>query len=82
LTGVYGIVRHPLYLAGIIVFTFNPHVTINSLTTAVLADLYFLFGMVIEERRLVEIFGDEYRKYRERVPRMIPRLFRTGGNNK
>jgi protein-S-isoprenylcysteine O-methyltransferase Ste14 len=26
-TGVYGIVRNPLYLAGIIVFTFNPNIT-------------------------------------------------------
>jgi protein-S-isoprenylcysteine O-methyltransferase Ste14 len=73
-TGVYGIVRHPLYLAGIIIFTINPHFTLNTFTTAVLADIYFLFGMIIEERRFVKIFGAEYRKYKERIPMMIPRL--------
>ena len=29
---------------------------------------------VFEERELVERFGDEYLRYRERVPRLIPRL--------
>jgi protein-S-isoprenylcysteine O-methyltransferase Ste14 len=73
-TGVYGIVRHPLYVAGIIIFTFSPHITVNGLTITVLADLYFLFGMFIEERRFVRIFGEQYREYMKRVPRMVPRL--------
>ena len=73
-TGVYGIVRHPLYVAGIVFVTFSPHVTVNGLTFTVLADLYFLFGMFIEERRFVKIFGDEYREYMKQVPRMVPRI--------
>jgi steroid 5-alpha reductase family enzyme len=83
-TGVYGIVRHPLYVAGIIIFTFSPHITVNGLTITVLADLYFLFGMFIEERRFVRIFGNQYREYMKRVPRMVPRIFSpkgTQGNN-
>jgi len=74
-TGVYGIVRHPLYAAGIIIFTFSPHITVNGLTITVLADLYFLFGMFIEERRFVRICGDQYREYMKRVPRMVPNIF-------
>jgi protein-S-isoprenylcysteine O-methyltransferase Ste14 len=73
-TGVYGIVRHPLYVAGIIIFTFSPHITVNGLTITILADLYFLFGMFIEERRFVRIFGDQYREYMKKVPRMVPRI--------
>ncbi len=71
--GVYGIVRHPLYVAGLVIFTFNPHITVNRLTITVLADCYFLFGMFIEERRFLRIFGDQYRAYMKRVPRFIPR---------
>lgn len=71
--GVYGVVRHPLYFAGLLIFTFNAHITINSLTVTVLADAYFLFGMFIEERRFLKIFGDQYRVYMKRVPRFIPR---------
>ncbi len=73
-TGVYGIVRHPMYLAGIIIFTFNPNITINSLMITVLADLYFLFGVLIEERRFLKIFGEEYRTYMQHVPRLMPSL--------
>ena len=73
-TGVYGIVRHPLYVAGIIIFTFSPDITVNGLTITVLADLYFLFGMLIEELRFLRIFGDEYAEYMKRVPRVIPRF--------
>ena len=75
-TGVYGIVRHPLYVAGIIIFTFSPRITVNGLTISVLADLYFLFGMFIEERRFLKIFGDQYREYMKKVPMMVPRLKR------
>ena len=73
-TGVYGIVRHPMYLAGIIIFTFNPNITAKSLLITVLADLYFLFGVLIEERRFLKIFGEEYRTYMKHVPRLIPSL--------
>jgi protein-S-isoprenylcysteine O-methyltransferase Ste14 len=75
-TGVYGIVRHPLYVAGLIIFTFSPRITVNGLTITVLADLYFFFGMLIEERRFLRIFGDQYREYMKKVPRMVPRLSR------
>lgn len=73
-SGVYSIVRHPMYLAGIIIFTFNPNITVNSLTVTVLADLYFLWGVFIEERRFLRIFGDRYREYMKRVPRLIPKI--------
>ena len=75
-TGVYGIVRHPLYVAGLIIFTFSPHITVNGLTITVLADLYFIFGMFIEEKRFLRIFGDQYRQYMKKVPRMVPNFTR------
>ena len=72
--GVYGMVRHPLYVAGIVIVTFSPVITVNGLTFTVLADLYFLFGMFIEERRFLRVFGEQYRQYMRQVPRMFPRL--------
>jgi methanethiol S-methyltransferase len=74
-TGVYGIVRHPLYVAGLVIFTFSPRITMNGLTITVLADLYFIFGMLIEEQRFVRIFGEQYREYQKQVPMMVPRVF-------
>lgn len=78
-TGVYGIVRHPMYLAGLVIFTFNPIITVNGLTVTVLADLYFVFGVFIEERRFLRLFGDEYREYMRQVPRLIPKIFYRRG---
>lgn len=71
-SGVYNIVRHPLYLAGIILFSFNPYISRTWLTVSLLADAYFVMGAFIEERRLIARFGDEYRAYMKRVPRFVP----------
>ena len=49
-TGVYSLVRHPLYLAGIIIFTFEPNITRNWLAVSILADIYFIFGAFMEEK--------------------------------
>jgi protein-S-isoprenylcysteine O-methyltransferase Ste14 len=69
-SGVYGLVRHPMYLAGILVFLFEPVVTVNSLSLRVPATLYFLFGAFIEERRFRNDFGDSYAAYQREVPRL------------
>jgi len=67
-TGVYGLVRHPMYLGGILIFAFEPNVTVNCLVLRVMASAYFVYGGIIEDRRLVEVFGGEYKAYRDRVP--------------
>jgi methanethiol S-methyltransferase len=33
---------------------------------------YILIGIMLEERDLVAVFGDEYRRYRERVSMLFP----------
>jgi hypothetical protein len=70
--GVFSIVRNPLYLGGILIVTFSPDITRTWATVVVLADAYFILGALIEERRLAERFGDEYRQYRARVPLLLP----------
>lgn len=72
-TGIYGIVRHPQYLGGIL----------SIFVTTLLLYPHWLFavlgipGAVIlywstkeEEKGLVEQFGDDYHSYMQRVPRM------------
>ncbi|TAN44851.1 MAG: isoprenylcysteine carboxylmethyltransferase family protein [Candidatus Methanoperedens sp.] len=70
--GVYRIVRHPLYLAGIILIFTKPEMTLLDLTAAALVSIYFITGAYIEERRLVSTFGDRYRKYQQEVSMFIP----------
>lgn len=74
----YGVVRHPLYLGISVILAFHPVQTRNSVLSALMAILYFYVGTFFEERRMLAQFGEEYRAYRERVPRFLPRLRRGG----
>jgi len=70
--GAYGIVRHPFYSAGILILFTQIEITMLDLTAALLVIGYFMAGAFIEERRLLFVFGDEYRKYQKQVPMFIP----------
>jgi protein-S-isoprenylcysteine O-methyltransferase Ste14 len=74
-SGPYRWVRHPLYSMGLILF----------LAFALLAENAFIAGMAVlgflaldarlpkEEAGLVERFGDEYRAYRQRTGKYLPK---------
>jgi protein-S-isoprenylcysteine O-methyltransferase Ste14 len=73
-TGIYGIVRHPQYLAGIILslalMLIAPHWIVIALgAIAVAINVLNTFD---EERGCIEKFGDAYRDYMTRVPRLNP----------
>ena len=70
--GAYGILRHPLYTAGILLIFTKTEMTLLDFTAAALVSIYFIAGAFIEERRLVSAFGDEYMKYQQRVSVFIP----------
>ena len=82
--GCYGIVRHPLYLFSMLFLLFNPVITNRWLIFAAFSAVYFVFGALLEERRLLREFGDEYKNYQQRTPFMIPdmSLFRKEASKK
>ena len=74
-SGVYGLVRHPIYSAWI-VFIFPGIALLCRSWPMLLASLvaYIVFKLLIkrEERYLEEKFGQAYLDYRERVKEIIP----------
>jgi protein-S-isoprenylcysteine O-methyltransferase Ste14 len=70
--GSYAIVRHPLYLAGILILITNMRMTQIDLLATLLISGYFVTGAFIEEKRLLSVFGEEYRNYKQQVSMFIP----------
>jgi methanethiol S-methyltransferase len=68
----YQFVRHPIYLGFIIAFWAAPVMSVGHLLFAAVTSAYIIVGILLEERDLVEMFGDDYRRYRERVSMLIP----------
>lgn len=74
--GPYRWVRHPFYVAFALAMAADSLVTANwflALTGAIAVALIAIRTRT-EEQKLVERFGDEYRRYMERTGRFIPRL--------
>jgi len=77
--GAFKLVRHPIYLFSILFLGFRPTMNLFYLVMFICVVIYFYIGSIYEERKLVELFGDEYKKYQTIVPRMIPIKFKTKG---
>lgn len=72
-TGIYGVVRHPQYLGGILAIfvatlLLYPHWLFAILGIPGAVILYW--GTKEEEKRLIGRFGSNYQAYMQRVPRM------------
>lgn len=71
-SGVYGIVRHPQYLSGVLICVALPLISQHWLVPVpgvVAAVQYYLLALA-EEKHNIDKFGDSYKNYMQRVPRM------------
>jgi len=70
--GIYAVVRHPQYLAGILMALALPLIAqhwIVAILGAIAIAIYYA-NTFNEEKSAIEKFGEEYKRYRESVPRV------------
>ena len=70
--GPYRWVRHPLYTCVLLMIWSCPVVNADRLLFNLLWSLWIVVGTAMEERDLVDEFGDTYARYRQVVPMLIP----------
>lgn len=69
---LYRFVRHPLYLGFLLAFWATPRMTVGHLVFALGMTAYILIAVRYEERDLMQFLGEDYARYRETVPMIIP----------
>jgi protein-S-isoprenylcysteine O-methyltransferase Ste14 len=77
--GLFGIVRHPIYVAFALTLWTVPVWTPDQLALALALTAYCLLAPMLKERRLAARHGEEFARYRARVPYAVPRL-RSGAD--
>jgi protein-S-isoprenylcysteine O-methyltransferase Ste14 len=77
-TGPYRFVRHPSYTGALMAFLGLALCLANRASLVILlvpVFLVFLRRMHVEERALLQAFGDQYRDYMRRTKRLIPAVY-------
>lgn len=76
-SGIYGHIRHPLYLAEInrnigfaLIFS-----SLYGVGIMIFAAIFLLFRIEIEERMLITEFGPDYEEYKKKTNKLIPYLY-------
>jgi protein-S-isoprenylcysteine O-methyltransferase Ste14 len=75
----FSLCRHPTYLAHMLIFWGGAMATGSlALFVVAAADMLLTLFIIIpmEERELEARFGERYRRYAQRVPRLIPEVFK------
>lgn len=77
-SGPYSIIRHPSYFAAFLTIT-GAAVLLQSITGIVVSvlamSIAYYVRISIEERKLIQHFGNQYRKYMLQTKRIIPFVF-------
>ena len=70
-SGVLSIVRHPWYLATILLI-WSRQLDISAILVNAILTCYLIIGTYLEEKKLIREFGENYRAYQRKVSMLIP----------
>ncbi len=75
-SGILRITRHPWYL-GALLLLWTGDLNVSTLIGNIILTLYLIVGTVLEERKLVLEYGEEYRRYQKQVSMLVPFKYLT-----
>jgi protein-S-isoprenylcysteine O-methyltransferase Ste14 len=71
LSPLHRCVRHPWYSLGLL-YIWTRDLNAGWLVAALAVTIYLVIGSRLEDAKLIAAFGDTYRRYRDRVPGLVP----------
>ena len=83
-SGIHSIIRHPWYLAGILI-VWAQDLSFFVILNNIVISIYFIIGSFLEERKMMRKFGERYRDYQRTVSMLVPCHWlktRIGGNRR
>lgn len=75
-SGLHKLIRHPLYF-GTLLFVWGLFIAfpfLNNLIACIVIHAYVIFGIRLEEKKLLLEYGDSYKQYTTKVPKLFPHL--------
>ena len=78
-SGLNAYVRHPLYLAALMVFwgLFLTKPNTGTFAFASVTSFYLFIGIYLEEQKLIKAFGSAYIDYKKQVPMLLPNFLKS-----
>lgn len=76
--GIYNYIRHPGYLGDTLLFL-GASISVGNIITIIIVQILmlssYLYRIIVEEKMMIELFGEEYRDYMKRTKRLIPFIY-------